>query len=405
MIRVITLILLILFVDEFVFAQKQPDFVLTDEMKKSVALNLEAISILDSVSEIVWPGWTTYKTLPIFIGSPNNNAVFINPQNDIPKDFISYNLFDLGNKIFAREHSCLTNNYSGTIIKLNDKNYRLIRMTIFDESINYYYKERIAGLLENDWQRNRIKKLLQSPLYYISINTHEAFHFHQKIKKYSLRYKTVEPRYYKKTKVLAYSFIEGMLLKRALYSENETETKELICQFIAIRELKGLHLSKRQRVYEKFDEYQEGTAQYVQTQIQVILDSIDYQAVYNDSYELNSTFESASNFLFLDSLCMEASIKDIKDPANKLYFYGQTQAKILDKLCSNLWKTEILHGNILLFDLLVKYSGYNPSNKNEYLRQVSADYDFKKIKKNVRKLRLSKQHYILNERKTPCNNK
>jgi hypothetical protein len=397
MMRVIVLIALVIFSDNLLIAQNKFDFNLTSEMEKSVKLNLEAISILDSVSEIVWPGWSTYKKVPIFIGSPNNNAVLINPQNDIPEDFKPCDLFESKNRIFAREHSGLTNNYNGTIIKLNDNYYRLIRMSIYDSGISHYYMERVSEFIKDDAQIERIKNLLQSQDYYISINTHEAFHFHQKNKKYSVYYKTVEPRYYTKSKVLAYSYIEGMLLKRALYAENVANTKELICQFLAIRELKSQYLSKRQRVYEKFDEYQEGTAQYVQTQIQVILDSIDYQAKYNDSDNSSSVFMKASDFLFLDSLCMEASIKNIKDPGNKHYFYGQTQAKILDKLCGNAWKNEILQGNIFLIDLLVKYSEYDSSNKIEYLRKVSAEYDYKKILKEVKKIRFSKKQYILNE--------
>lgn len=393
MMRVIIFIVVILFGDKLLFAQNQPDFDVTSEMEKSVEFNIEAISILDSVAEIVWPGWTTYKSVPIFIGSPKNNAVFINPKSNIPDDFIPYNLFETKHKIFARESSGLTNNYNGTIIKLKDKYYRLIRMAIYDSTISHYYMERVASLLDSEIQQKRIKNLLQSPDYYISIITHEAFHFHQKIKEYSVYYKTVEPRYYKKSKVLAYSFIEGMLLKGALYSENETETKELVCQFLAIREVKSKYLSKRQRVYEKFDEYQEGTAQYIQTQIQVILDSLDYNPVYNNYTSL----QKASDFLFLDSLCMEASIKDTKDLGNKHYFYGQTQARILDKLCGNVWKGEILNGNIFLVDLLAKYSGYDASNQNKYLEQVSTVYDYRKILKEVRKLRISKKHYILNE--------
>lgn len=397
MIRAIIFIGAILFGDKLLIAQNKPDFDMTSEMEKSVEFNIEAISILDSVSEIVWPGWTTYKTVPIFIGSPNNNAVFINPQSDIPDDFLPYNLFETKNKIFARENSGLTNNYNGTIIKLNDKYYRLVRMAIYDNTISHYYMKRVASLLDSEDKKNRIKNLLQSPDYYISIITHEEFHFHQKIKKYSVYYKTVEPRYYKNSKVLAYSFIEGMLLKSALYSANKKETKELICQFLTIREVKSKYLSKRQRVYEKFDEYQEGTAQYVQTQIQLILDSIDYKPVYNNSGNNSASFDNVSDFLFLDSLCMEASIRDIKDPGNKLYFYGQTQAKILDKLCGNAWKSEILIGNTLLVDLLAKYSGYDSSNQNKYLEQISAVYDYRKILKEVRKLRISKKHYILNE--------
>ncbi len=393
MIRVTIFIVVILFSDRLLYAQNQPGFDLTSEMKKSVVFNLEAISILDSVAEIVWPGWTTYKSVPIFIGSPKNNAVFINPKSNIPDDFIPYSLIETQHKIFARESSGLRNNYNGTIIKLNDNYYRLIRMVIYDSTISHYYKERVESLLDVEIQQNRINNLLQSPDYYISIITHEAFHFHQEIKESSVYHRTVEPRYYKKSKVLACSFIEGMLLKRAFYSENETETKELVCQFLAIREVKSKYLSKRQRVYEAFEEYQEGSAQYIQTQIQIVLDSLDYKLVYNNYTSL----QNASDFLFLDSLCMEASIRDIKDPGNKHYFYGQTQARILDKLSGNVWKSEILNGNTFLIDLLLKYSGYEASDQNKYLEQVNAAYDYSKILQEIRKLRISKNHYIFNE--------
>lgn len=391
--KVIRIFLLFVISGNQLIGQQKSDFKLNSDIEEAIYLNLEALSILDSMAETVWTGWDTYKTLPILVYAPENNAVFINPKSDIPVDFSLIENFDSKHKIYAREFSNISKSYWSTIILLDNKYYRVIGAPLYDDNEDHYYLDRVSELLQNEDQLNRIKDLLQSQEYYISVNTHESFHFHQKIKKYSVFYKTVEPRYYKKKKVLAYSIIEGVLLKKALYSENDSITKELVHQFLAVREKKSTYLTQRRRVYEKFDEYQEGTAQYIQSQIQIQLTESNYQSTHPKNH--NIKFDRASDFLFLDSLNLEITIRDISDnPGHKHYFYGQTQARILDKLCGNAWKKEILNGDIFLLDLLTKYSDYNELESKDYMKQVEVEYDAKKILKTIRKLRFSKDKLI-----------
>lgn len=391
--KLVIIFLLILISSNQLIGQQETDFKLNSDIEEAVYLNLEALAILDSIAETVWPGWDTYKTLPIFIAAPNNNAVFINPHNDIPIDFVKIGNINTKHEIYARELSKFSKTHWSTIFLLDNKRYKVIGAPTYDKNINHYYFKRVSELLQNEEQKNRVKNLLQSPEYYISVNTHESFHFHQKIKKYPIFYKTAVPRYYKNKKVLAYSIIEGILLKKALYSENDSVTKKLVHQFLAVREKKNTFLTKRQIVCEKFDEYCEGTAQYVQTQIQIYLAEMNYQPTYSANKDIE--FERASDFLFLDSLNLEITIRDIGDnPGHKHYFYGQTQARILDKLCGNVWKKEILNRDIFLLDLLAKYSNYNELESKDYMEQVEAEYDVKKILKTIRKLRFSKNKLI-----------
>ena len=379
-------------------SQQNKVFSMTNEIEKSVDLNIEAIFILDSIASIVWPDWNTHQNLSYFIGDHNNNAVFINTTFEIPLDFVQIENPDSRINIYFREYSRLPRTYTGggTIIKLDNKYYKVICMSPFGIDSTHYYLKRLNGHYENNSQNEKIKKLINSPEYYISVITHEAFHFYQENKENRQQWESIVPRYYRKTKVMAFSFIEGKLLQKANYCNDKNELKNTVRQFIAIREEKSMLLNKKQQLNEKVEEFKEGLAQYIQTQIQLILSKQKYEPVITDiSTTCNLNFTNANDFLILDSLCLVSSTSDLKDPGTKHYFYGQAQARILDKLTKDTWKSEIMEKDVFLIDLLVKYSGYKTKNKNEYLNKTFQEYDFTEIQKQIRKMKLLRKHYII----------
>jgi len=379
-------------------SQQNNVFSMTNEIEKSVDLNIEAIFILDSIASIVWPQWNTTQNLSYFIGDHNNNAVFINPNFEIPLGFIQIENLDTGINTYIRKYSNLPRNYTGggTIIKLDNEYYKVICMSPFGKDSTHYYLSRLDEHYENNSQMKMIKELINSPEYYISVITHEAFHFYQENKENRQHWESIVPRYYRKSKVMTFSFIEGKLLQKANYCSDKNELKNTVRQFIAIREEKSMLLNKQQQFNEKVEEFKEGLAQYIQTQIQLILSKQKYESVITDiSTTYNLNFTNANDFFILDSLCLVSSTSDLKDPGTKHYFYGQAQARVLDKLAKDTWKSEIMESDVFLIDLLMKYSGYETKNKNEYLNKTFQVYDFTEIQKQIRKLKLSRKHYII----------
>lgn len=369
---------------------------LSDNMKSSLILNIETINLLDSVAGKVWNGWDKKIKYTYFVGAPNNSAIFINPTFDLPYEFLFYENMFKGNDVFIREYSNMTKIYFGTIVKIDKNYYRVISMMPFKYDTTDYYINRVSKYI-NKKSEQRIRNLLFSPEYYISEIIHESFHFYQKNKQKPLLYKTVNPRYYKKPKVAAYSYIEGKLLQMAVYCKDKNEFLNLVRQFISTREKKSILLSKRQQCYEKYDEFLEGTAQYIQTETMIYLNKIAYKSSISDlNKSVHCTFKNAKDFIFLDSLNLVETIIDLKYPGHKHYFYGQAQAKILDKLCSSKWKREIMNDNTFFIELIKKYSDYKKNNSEKYLRMAKKKYNYNNLLKQIRKKRFSKKHYISN---------
>ena len=73
-----------------IFSQPEYKTWITDEIETSIKLHIEAIKIMDSLSEHVWPKWDYTDKVTYFIGAPGNNAVLINPACDLPQGFIPY---------------------------------------------------------------------------------------------------------------------------------------------------------------------------------------------------------------------------------------------------------------------------------------------------------------------------
>jgi hypothetical protein len=384
---------------EISFATDTVDFEVSKNTDNSILLTFETILILDSISEKIWPGWNA-SDLTYFMVEVEGCLVLINPHFPIPKDFKKYDKFsDYGHSVYIREKNNSEFEYAGSnFVIFEGKFYSAVETYAYPSHWNadtlFAYLFPLSSGFP-DTYRNRIVDLFQSPEMHISVQIHEGFHVFQIPKNKTLKY-FLDPTYYSRPKIMAYSYIEGMLLLSALNATNEEEFLKTVHKFISIRQEKNRHLSRKKAGTEIDEEYMEGTAKYVQTMSQILLKELSYSPQIEHLKSLNCSFNNVRDFELFDSLRFISSITQYNSDQfeAKCYFYGQAQCFILDKLCGDIWKTELMNSKLLLWDLIVKYSGYDkktaPNSKD-----IKAEFEFERLVKEVKKMDRKKGNGVL----------
>lgn len=372
-------------------AQSEPvDFEVNEETKTSVLLTFETIRILDSISEKIWPGWNAEK-LAYFMGAKGEYEVFVNPHFAVPEGFKKNEELSIdGNTVYMRRENDGKQRFGSTnLVVLDGKIYRASATHRFP----YNWPEdalitaKMAAAFDPfpELYHNTIVDLHHAPEFFVSIQIHEGFHVYQYPKIRRMRMKTIDPTHYFNPKVMVYSYIEGMTLLEALQTNNEEDLLKMLHKFISVRKTKNRHLSKRRQKAEQEDEFTEGTAQYVQTMSQIMLQKLHYKPQAASLQNLD--FDKAEDFKLLDSVRFISSIRryNMDEFWNKCYFYGQAQAYILDRLCGDAWKPEVMEGDVLLWDLILKYSGYD-KNSAPKIEDIKAEYEYSRLLKAVKKM-------------------
>ena len=371
-------------------AQNTVDFKVTQNSDNSILLTLETIHILDSISEMIWPGWNT-SNLTYFMVEKEGCLILINPYFPVLDDFKKYNKFsEYGHSVYIREKNNSEYKYSQTnSVKIGGKNYSASNTYAFPSPFNVYYL--VATNLSSynsfpDTLHNRIVNMLHSPEYHISVQIHEGFHVFQKPKIMQLT-PSNDPLFYFRPKIMAYSYIEGMLLLSALNTDDKEEFLKIVHQFISIRKEKNKHLFGRKAKEEIGEEFLEGTAKYVQTMSQVLLKELSYSPQIEQLKSINCNFNNVKDFQLYDSLEFMASINhyNLDGFYGKCYSYGQAQAHILDKLCGDIWKSELMNSKLLLWDLIVQYSDYDKKNAPA-VKDIKIEFEFQRLVKEVKKM-------------------
>lgn len=351
--------------------------VLSPELAKSVELLRLGWNMLDSTTLTVYPTWTNYRQIPVFIGSPNKQGIFINPDKELPQGYIQIKT-DSSWKIFARDSSNVGFSGGGVGVQIDNIYYKQYlkldpySRELWDKYILYFEK-----YFSVDTLADSVIELIKSPEFYISIAFHEAFHvFQQKSKQWQLQ-REID---YFKPKIAALSYIEGTLLQEALKANSDEIAKEFVQRFLTVRDFKNSKLGKRQVNWEEDYEWAEGGAKYIQTEVLKTMLST-----------------SQKNCLsYLDSLSFYNSIVNLNDP-KKDYYYGQTEAFLLDSLYGPNWKVRILLKNINLTELLKEAVNYNGHIEKEQLQSILHTYQYKPLRKKIR-VQFNKGNHIIDNK-------
>ena len=81
----------------------------------------------------------------------------------------------------------------------------------------------------------------------------------------------------------------------------------------------------------------------------------------------SGNFESYLNMYDLYKTLLNIYSRRFDDSDGKGYYYGWAMSLLLDKLCGDIWKIEILEKGVYLDDLLAKYSKYDKNSRKKYL--------------------------------------
>ena len=347
--------------------------ILSPESLKSVELLKDAWIFLDGSR--VFCSWTDYRQIPVYIGSAQNQGVFINPDKELPAGY-SQITSDTVWKIFIRKPGGVDYSGAGVGVKVDNIYYRnYLKLNSYSITFKDDYISFLEKYFSVDHMPDSVYLLINSQEYYKSIVFHEAFHIFQQKAKPWQRHKEIN---YLNPEIAALSYIEGSLLQQAYNSGSNEKAIELIMDFIAIRDFKNTKLSKRQINYEEDYEWIEGGAMYIQSKL------LKAMLPYNQAKYVN----------YLDSSNFYNSIINLNVPGNKEYYYGQCQAFLLDRLCGVEWQTEILKEGICLTDLLMNAVNYDSQIQNPKLRTILASFDFASMKREL-KSQFKKGNYII----------
>lgn len=194
-----------------------------------------------------------------------------------------------------------------------------------------------------------------SPPRQVSMYLHETFHVHevtqapQKLLASELAFTSLDSKYpYQEEHLNALVKEETDLLAKALATSDDTQARELVRQFLDVREKRRAAINSFDySQYEKLREWSEGLAKYTELAIlQKAAQSEGYQPVTGFREKAYDEFNSI----------WKNEINQLKRQANqenevRFYYTGMAQAFLLDRLAPG-WKGEILKPDVWLEDLL-----------------------------------------------------
>lgn len=349
--------------------------VLSPESAKSIELLSQAWEILDSAGLKVYPDWTGYRQIPVFIGAPGKQGIFINPDKELPKGYFRIQS-DTSLKIYVND-SCNVGFSGGGVGVLIDNIYyhQYMKLDLYSGRFKDDYISFLEKYFSVDKLPDSVMWLIKSPEFYMATAFHEAFHVFQQKSKVWQPKRDIN---YLKPEIAALSCIEGLLLQEALYADKIVAVKESVKEFLIVREFKDSKLNKRQINYEEDYEWAEGTAMYIQTEIlKTMLSTTGKQCLF-----------------YLDSLNFYNSMVNLNEPGNKDYYYGQAQAFLLDRLYGPGWKEKILSKNIFMTDLLKEAVRYKRPDGEQQLKQILTTFQYESMKSGIRG-QFKKGHYII----------
>ncbi len=159
--------------------------------------------------------------------------------------------------------------------------------------------------------------------------------------------------------------LEGRLLAAALAATDDTRARELVRQFVAVRESRQRSLDADLAEFEAAAELNEGLAQYAGVRALQLLTE-DPTIGWRDGARV----EAGRMLGDLDGLIGE------RERSFRLRYYstGSAQASLLDRIGKAEWKTRLVETNQTLHDLLAEYVGYR-ERERELRSRAGGEFD------------------------------
>lgn len=319
----------------------KPEQRLLPELKTSIELVNQSWLMIDHAKEELWPDWDNYKDIPYFTAIVEQQELLINPYKTLPdSNFVLIYENKYPFEVYAKFSSEMKKIWGGTYrYKVDGKRYRGAQFQAKrTEYTDKCYEAVIKKALPDDSLKYR--ELIYSDNYYKRIIIHEAFHLFQYAKNKKKMVNEQHPSSFSpNNKFQHLANKEALLLANCYQCVDTAKLKKLARDFLVIRNLRREYLTDSDIKWEKRNEYVEGTAMYIETNVFKTIDPHYYNLLSELRYE---------------QIIKSARLYDDAEMAiDRHYFFGLVIADMLDKLEVKYWKTKIIQDDDLyLEDLL-----------------------------------------------------
>ncbi len=345
----------------------------------------EAWNAMDQVVPTVWPGWKSYKDELVFFGSPETGDMMINFKGKAPSRFKTIDRFVHGYPVFHSHKSYVKKNRGGGTLILAGKRYKCVRVGVKTEEADTghenYYKN-LTGLVPLPDYLQRINQSLE---WGMGVVVHESFHMFQ--------YKTNKPRMvnilgsvdpYFDPDQAAMICLEAAILEKSLNAASDEQRKGLIRQFLATRHERRKNLDSSNVKMEQRDEWVEGTAQYVETKLLMLLDEIDYKPHVLVPGEKNFfNFDLKNDLQKALSAQLKGSARYLADTQQRAYYFGMAQCFLLDLLCGNSWKSSYFEDDVFLEGLLAEAVAFDKNQARILVKTAKEAFNFAEMRADM----------------------
>lgn len=361
----------------------------------------ECYNITSQLNADLFSGWDLEKT-PFLFYKPNIQEILINfPYK--PEGFQEYNgftPFNLGTIYVRNDKTFFTSDAQYTSVHIDGIYVPLVA----DPSSGL--RNDLLSIIKNrpkdaviSWVQNR--EFEEDPYNLICVILHEGFHAYEyKIAPKKSDYVSMLYKYPVIDPVNnALLVIEGNILTDALLAKKSDGFPEKVKQFVAVRTYRQARLEPAFAEYEKFVEYSEGLARYVELKflqrgekMEPVRDMYYYNGFYGYKGVLYEQYEKKISRI----LSIDEKEQNKSGPISlKLKFYetGALQGLLLDEILPH-WKKEIFKENIYQSDLLAEHEHLSDADIEKYLNAAKMEYNYEKIYESKLKLKQEAEYYI-----------
>ncbi|MCC6590042.1 MAG: hypothetical protein IT168_25340 [Bryobacterales bacterium] len=291
----------------------------------------EMYRVLDVAATKIWPGWDDYRSIPLVLEYENGLRVLVGHPKP-PSGFVPVPEINVAGRAVFADFSHIgpapitgIQRGSGGAIPFGEgpdgKPVLAVHLRFHpDEGPE---EDRIGERAE------------QQMLVYI----HELFHCFQRTKVERKMYGNL--RYNPDITYAVYSEVEGLALERALGArDNATLAPQYLGDFVAARKKKRAEsMTEEQANQERWEEFVEGSAMYAELRTLDVLRSDGFEPKLTGDAEYRGFSDLAAlSKVYADR--MSRVISDSKQARKRFYYYGASQALLLDRLFPG-WQKEV----------------------------------------------------------------
>ncbi len=314
---------------------------------------VETLQLKSALGDKVWQGWGTNET-PIILWNKGYEFL-VNYPGDPPTGWTIVPEDELQDKSYYRRPAHDPQNFAIPVGEVWTPSMATKSAT--DEFLIGVFKDFLPPPIEQVFP---YRILIQPSETQIGGLLHETFHVYQ-IKRAPQRLDTSEAAHklgdqYRSTaeKFQTEWKQESAILAKALEAKTNSEKAELVKQFLAAREArrKGYQLPQEFVDYERWLEWEEGVAKYVEVAIlRAAYQSADYAPL--EGMKTDPDFKKYQEFeqRWSREICEVRFQSTLGE--NWFYQSGMGQAFLLDDLMPD-WKEKIFAANVFLEDLLAE---------------------------------------------------